>query len=626
MTTKSKKILMFLSVIPMLLGFYCNSSAGPLEADLRDLPVVAVSGTLEKQPLPLNAMVPQTKHAKLDPVLSGLVQLQTSPATDMSRFAESNRLNLVAGRVHVQVLTDRNNIYTVIQTIKDAGGEATGTGVLNKVVQAWLPVEALETIAGREDVHFIRTPADAVLFEGASETEGIDDINASDWHAAGTIGDGVKIAVVDAGFVGYTDFLGTDLPASVTVANFVDGETDADVGSGSTPHGTACAEVIYDLAPGASISLVKISTNVDLNEAKNWAIANDIDVISTSLGWYNLTPGDGTGEFETIVQQARAAGIIWCTAASNDRENHWGGAFNDASENGYHEFSGTQEVNYFGPGDGNAYVLYAGVPLRAFLRWDDWTNVTEDYKLRIWCFVNGAWYWAAESDNPQTGQAGQTPTEYLSIVTPVEAPYGYTIERKAGTRNVNLELLCPKSPRLDEVLHARSLSNLADSPSAITVAALDVNPPYPQENYSSEGPVNGPGGTAIGALFVKPDVSAYANVSTESYGAGVFNGTSSATPHVAGAAALILSAYPDYTPDDIQDHIEDQAVDMGVAGEDTVYGWGRLVLGDAPTGDCMGDYDTDNDVDGSDLAALASDPLKLMDLDEFKDNFGKPCG
>jgi hypothetical protein len=44
--------------------------------------------------------------------------------------------------------------------------------------------------------------------------------------------------------------------------------------------------------------------------------------------------------------------------------------------------------------------------------------------------------------------------------------------------------------------------------------------------------VNGPGGTAIGALFVKPDVSAYANVSTESYGAGVFNGTSSATPHV----------------------------------------------------------------------------------------------
>jgi hypothetical protein len=53
---------------------------------------------------------------------------------------------------------------------------------------------------------------------------------------------------------------------------------------------------------------------------------------------------------------------------------------------------------------------------------------------------------------------------------------------------------------------------------------------------------------------------------------------------------------------------------------------GRLVLGDAPTGDCTGDYDTDNDVDGSDLAALASDPLKLMDLDEFKDNFGKPCG
>jgi hypothetical protein len=112
----------------------------------------------------------------------------------------------------------------------------------------------------------------------------------------------------------------------------------------------------------------------------------------------------------------------------------------------------------------------------------------------------------------------------------------------------------------------------------MTVAALDVVSPYPQETYSSEGPTNGPGGTAGGG-FSKPDISGFANVSTESYGAGSFNGTSSATPHVAGAAALLLSAFPSYTPAQLQTYLESHAIDMGAGGEDPVFGNGRLYLG-----------------------------------------------
>ena len=61
-----------------------------------------------------------------------------------------------------------------------------------------------------------------------------------------------------------------------------------------------------------------------------------------------------------------------------------------------------------------------------------------------------------------------------------------------------------------------------------------------------------------------------------------FNGTSSATPHVAGAAALVKGAYPAYTPAQIRSFLEGRAVDMGASGKDNIYGYGRLSLGAPP--------------------------------------------
>jgi subtilisin family serine protease len=98
------------------------------------------------------------------------------------------------------------------------------------------------------------------------------------------------------------------------------------------------------------------------------------------------------------------------------------------------------------------------------------------------------------------------------------------------------------------------------------------------ESYSSQGPTFGPGGTCTGGS-VKPDIASYANVSTVSYGAGVFNGTSAATPHVAGAAALVRQAYPNYTVAQLQQFLETNAMDLGTAGKDNLFGAGRLYLG-----------------------------------------------
>jgi hypothetical protein len=54
------------------------------------------------------------------------------------------------------------------------------------------------------------------------------------------------------------------------------------------------------------------------------------------------------------------------------------------------------------------------------------------------------------------------------------------------------------------------------------------------------------------------------------------SGTSMATPHVVGLAALIRSYHPSYTVDEVESAMEVTAVDLGTAGRDDYFGWGRI--------------------------------------------------
>ncbi len=53
-------------------------------------------------------------------------------------------------------------------------------------------------------------------------------------------------------------------------------------------------------------------------------------------------------------------------------------------------------------------------------------------------------------------------------------------------------------------------------------------------------------------------------------------GTSMASPHVAGVAALILSQHPGLTPDQVREALETTATDIGAGGWDAQFGWGLL--------------------------------------------------
>jgi hypothetical protein len=55
-----------------------------------------------------------------------------------------------------------------------------------------------------------------------------------------------------------------------------------------------------------------------------------------------------------------------------------------------------------------------------------------------------------------------------------------------------------------------------------------------------------------------------------------WQGTSMATPHVSGVAALLLARNPALTPDEVRNVLESTAEDLGSAGWDSQFGWGLI--------------------------------------------------
>jgi len=538
------------------------------------IPAMLKTAAAEMGALPAPAIQAAGFHLKIDRQVIRLIQsvdAQNAP-TDVFRRASPD----VAGgkiRVVVEALevsgTRSVSAMMVRQRITAAGGQVELA--YENLYQSLIPLDAVEQVAASPFVKRVRLPFHPILHEVTSE--GVNRIGADyltdipPFHA----GRKVKVGVLDAAFKGYRSLLGSELPSQVTAQSFrADGNLENPYGNETYDvHGTACAEIIYDLMPDAEFFLTNIYTDVEHHAAVSWLIQNQVDVISCSLGWTNAGAGDGTGPICYDVERVHSAGIFWANAAGNEATDHWEGTFNDPDSDGWHNFSGSTQVLSFTV---NAYT-----PVFLYMNWDDWgtwtgmdyTGSTQDYDLYLYIKYGATWFPVDSSQQIQNGN--QWPTEEIvdGWYSSSGQTWGVAIRKKSASRSVKLEIFFSGNNSAVEFnVPEGSLTIPADSPYAIaagSTGAFDDGYHY----YSSRGP------TSDGRI--KPDFMAPSGVSTASYGSLGFYGTSASAPHMAGVIALLLGKTP-YSDQQILNILQKRAVDLGPTGPDSQYGYGRVNL------------------------------------------------
>ena len=364
------------------------------------------------------------RHPRLESALRDLVAAQSNGGVSAAAdLAARHGVRLVDGLAQVVVVGNgRSGQSAIAQRIEALGGRVETT--YGPWSQALLPVEALPNVADTPGVRIVRRPWRPLAL---TTSQGVAVTRADEWQWAGYAGQGIKVGVLDLGFLGYTNRISEgELPSDVITKSFVGDGSEIDFwGQPVTQHGVACAEIVYDMAPDAQLYLVNVGTEVEWANAVDWLVAQGVDVISFSGGWSVGGPGDGTGILAGKVSDVRNAGVLWVNAAGNSARQHWMGQWNDWDDDGWHNFSGASETNKITVASESQIVVG--------LRWDDaWGGSANDYDLFLF---DSSLTEVARSDNVQDGD--DDPMELIVYSYPLPGVYHVSIRKWSGVQRTS---------------------------------------------------------------------------------------------------------------------------------------------------------------------------------------------
>ena len=420
------------------------------------------------------------------------------------------------------------------------------------VVAAWLPEPALRGLQHNPNV--VSIEVDPPRYPMSQSTPyGISMVQADQVPEGASVGN-VKVCVIDSGyFVGHEDL------QDGNISGYPSGwDTD---GCG---HGSHVAGTISALANSVGVVGVLRSGSVPLHIVKVfgsncvWSYASDLidaltrcrnagaKVVSMSLGGGSPSPAE-----QTAFQNAWNAGVISVAAAGNDGTTGFSYPASYSSLISVAAVDSAKNVAGFSQKNSQVDLAAPGVAVLSTVPFAETNTVTVGGVT-----YSGTWIENAARSNGVTGSlvSGGTCTAAGSWAGQVVLCERGGITFYDKVHNVQL------GGGAGAVIYnnvAGGFSGTLGAGNTSTIPAIGLS--------------QADGQALLGKLGQSATV-----VSTTDTGSGyeAWSGTSMATPHVSGVAALVWSHNPTWTNAQIRSALEATAEERGTAGRDDSYGYG----------------------------------------------------
>ncbi|QDH68797.1 S8 family serine peptidase [Marilutibacter alkalisoli] len=419
-----------------------------------------------------------------------------------------------------------------------------------------VPSQALNGLGRNPNIEYVEQ--DVPRYANAQVTPyGIDNVQAPQTWAVGAEGDGIKVCVIDSGInVNHEDFAGVSMSGYASPGQTW--YTDS-CGHGTHVAGTIAAANnnvgVVGVSPGkVSLHIIKVfdggeckwSYSSSLVDAANRCHSAGARVINMSLGG-----GMKNRSEETAFNNLNNSGVLSIAAAGNDGNNR-------------HSY----------PASYSSVVSVAAV---------DENNVRASFSQ----YTN-----QVELAAPGVGVLSTYPTRSASFSTGgsdyiVSAMDG-SIQATASGAMVDGGLCTSAGNWSGKVVMCeRGDISFADKVANVTAGGGAAAVVYNNVSGGFSGTL---GGSSIipaismtqedGQALVAGSIGTTANVSSvfesDTSGYAYLDGTSMATPHVAGVAAIIWSANPAATNQAVRNAMTSTALDLGATGRDNYYGHGLV--------------------------------------------------
>ena len=422
----------------------------------------------------------------------------------------------------------------------------------NNVFAVSLPPQAIQGISNNPNVDYVEQDVVRQAF-GQVTPYGVTNVQAPQLVATGADGTGIKVCVIDSGIkADHEDFAG------ISMTGYPNGWNNDTCGHGTHVAGTIAAANnntgVIGVSPGkVSFHLVQVFSG----ESCGWSYASSlVDAANrcASAGAKIISMSLGGGAASTTERNAfdslNAQGILSIAAAGN---------------------GGNSQMSY--PASYSSVLSVAAV---------DAANVKADfsqYNAEVDISAPGVGVLSTypfRDGNVAVGTANYMATALTDSPQLVRSGAMVNGGRCTAAGSwAGKVVLCERGDIsfADKVLNAQAggaaavaiYNNVAGGfAGTLNGAATTI----PSVSMSREDGLALVGSTATASVSTVHE----ANVSGYAY----LDGTSMATPHVSGVAAIVWSAKPTATNQQVRDALTSTAIDLGAAGRDNNFGYGLV--------------------------------------------------